>query len=122
MLSGGDSLVFSAFIDVRLLIGNNLDMRCAGIARRSSQACCWVLSKHQNLSPGCRNSESPICEYLLSISCVCLLPVTELGQSVCIRDVKEAFSVRPRFEGQFEYLVLDVEDNEEQNLIRLFPR
>ncbi|RDB14601.1 Serine/threonine/tyrosine-interacting protein A [Hypsizygus marmoreus] len=40
---------------------------------------------------------------------------------VCIRDVKEAFSVRPRFEGQFQYMVLDVEDNEEQNLIRLFP-
>ncbi|KAF5345542.1 hypothetical protein D9758_012025 [Tetrapyrgos nigripes] len=41
---------------------------------------------------------------------------------VCIRDAKEAFSVRPRFPEQFMYLVLDVEDNEEQNLIRLFPR
>jgi hypothetical protein len=41
---------------------------------------------------------------------------------VCIRDVKEAFSVRPRFPGSFEYLVLDVQDSEEQNLIRLFPR
>ncbi|KAI5122465.1 hypothetical protein M0805_008776 [Coniferiporia weirii] len=41
---------------------------------------------------------------------------------VCIRDAKEAFSVRPRFEDQFSYLVLDVEDNEEQNLIRLFPQ
>jgi len=41
--------------------------------------------------------------------------------SVCIRDVKEAFSVRPRFEDSFKYLTLDVEDNEEQNLIRLFP-
>ena len=41
---------------------------------------------------------------------------------VCIRDVKEAFSVRPRFPGCFEYLVLDVQDSEEQNLIRLFPR
>jgi len=40
---------------------------------------------------------------------------------VCIRDVKEAFSVRPRFEGHFTYMVLDVEDNEEQNLIRVFP-
>ncbi|KAG6909294.1 hypothetical protein DXG01_001238 [Tephrocybe rancida] len=40
---------------------------------------------------------------------------------VCIRDAKEAFSVRPRFEQHFKYLVLDVEDNEEQNLIRLFP-
>ncbi|KAF8606906.1 phosphatases II, partial [Ceratobasidium sp. AG-I] len=48
----------------------------------------------------------------------------ELGVThiACIRDAKEAFSVRPRFEGQFEYLVLDVEDNEEQNLIRLFPK
>ncbi|KAJ6620801.1 hypothetical protein B0H10DRAFT_2215781 [Mycena sp. CBHHK59/15] len=40
---------------------------------------------------------------------------------VCIRDAKEAFSVRPRFTDQFIYLTLDVEDNEEQNLIRLFP-
>ncbi|ESK89230.1 serine threonine tyrosine-interacting protein [Moniliophthora roreri MCA 2997] len=41
---------------------------------------------------------------------------------VCIRDAKEAFSVRPRFPEHFQYLTLDVEDNEEQNLIRLFPR
>ncbi|KAK7048217.1 phosphatases II [Favolaschia claudopus] len=40
---------------------------------------------------------------------------------VCIRDAKEAFSVRPRFPESFTYLTLDVEDNEEQNLIRLFP-
>lgn len=40
---------------------------------------------------------------------------------VCIRDAKEAFSVRPRFPDNFQYLTLDVEDNEEQNLIRLFP-
>lgn len=40
---------------------------------------------------------------------------------VCIRDAKEAFSVRPRFPADFQYLTLDVEDNEEQNLIRLFP-
>lgn len=40
---------------------------------------------------------------------------------LCIRDAKEAFSVRPRFPDQFHYMVLDVEDNEEQNLIRLFP-
>jgi hypothetical protein len=43
------------------------------------------------------------------------------AHSVCIRDVKEAFSVRPRFPESFEYLVLDVQDSEEQNLIRLFP-
>lgn len=41
---------------------------------------------------------------------------------VCIRDAKEAFSVRPRFPDQFHYLVLDVQDSEEQNLIRLFPQ
>ncbi|KAF8505353.1 phosphatases II [Hysterangium stoloniferum] len=40
---------------------------------------------------------------------------------VCIRDVKEAFSVKPRFPEVIQYMVLDVEDNEEQNLIRLFP-
>lgn len=44
------------------------------------------------------------------------------GFSVCIRDAKEAFSVRPRFPDHFTYMVLDVEDSEEQNLIRLFPR
>lgn len=41
--------------------------------------------------------------------------------SVCIRDIKEAFSVKPRFPDQFVYFVLDVKDSEEQNLIRLFP-
>ncbi|ETW82345.1 hypothetical protein HETIRDRAFT_417903 [Heterobasidion irregulare TC 32-1] len=41
---------------------------------------------------------------------------------VCIRDAKEAFSVRPRFPEAFSYLVLDVQDSEEQNLIRLFPK
>ncbi|OBZ69013.1 Serine/threonine/tyrosine-interacting protein [Grifola frondosa] len=41
---------------------------------------------------------------------------------VCIRDVKEAFSVRPRFPETFQYMVLDVADSEEQNLIRLFPQ
>ncbi|PPQ67990.1 hypothetical protein CVT25_000470 [Psilocybe cyanescens] len=40
---------------------------------------------------------------------------------VCIRDAKEAFSVRPRFPENFKYMTLDVQDNEEQNLIRLFP-
>lgn len=46
---------------------------------------------------------------------------THLLKSVCIRDAKEAFSVKPRFQEHFRYLVLDVEDSEEQNLIRLFP-
>ena len=41
--------------------------------------------------------------------------------SVCIRDKKEAFSVKPRFPDEIAYLVLDVQDHEEQNLIRLFP-
>jgi len=45
----------------------------------------------------------------------------KVSHIVCIRDAKEAFSVRPRFPEQFKYMVLDVEDNEEQNLIRLFP-
>jgi len=44
-----------------------------------------------------------------------------ISHIVCIRDQKEAFSVKPRFPEHFRYLVLDVEDNEEQNLIRLFP-
>ena len=42
--------------------------------------------------------------------------------SVCIRDAREAFSVKPRFPDRFTYLTLDVQDNEEQNLISLFPR
>jgi len=45
----------------------------------------------------------------------------KVSHIVCIRDAKEAFSVRPRFPENFSYMVLDVEDNEEQNLIRLFP-
>lgn len=44
-----------------------------------------------------------------------------ISHIVCIRDAKEAFSVKPRFPEHFTYLTLDVEDNEEQNLIRLFP-
>ncbi|KAI0072030.1 phosphatases II [Panus rudis PR-1116 ss-1] len=40
---------------------------------------------------------------------------------LCIRDAKESFSVRPRFPELFKYMVLDVQDNEDQNLIRLFP-
>jgi len=40
---------------------------------------------------------------------------------VCIWDAAEAYSVRPRFPEHFKYLVLDVKDSEEQNLIRLFP-
>jgi hypothetical protein len=42
--------------------------------------------------------------------------------SLCIRDVKEAFSVRARFPSHFVYLELDVRDNEEQNLIRVYPQ
>ncbi|TFY82052.1 hypothetical protein EWM64_g1961 [Hericium alpestre] len=45
----------------------------------------------------------------------------QITHIVCIRDAKEAFSVKPRYPERFQYLVLDVEDNEEQNLIRLFP-
>lgn len=44
-----------------------------------------------------------------------------ISHIVCIRDAKEAFSVKPRFPEHFTYLTLDVEDNDEQNLIRLFP-
>ncbi|TCD62304.1 hypothetical protein EIP91_007071 [Steccherinum ochraceum] len=41
---------------------------------------------------------------------------------LCIRDAKEAFAVRPRFPDNFKYMTLNVEDSEEQNLIRLFPQ
>jgi len=40
---------------------------------------------------------------------------------VCIRDAKEAFSVKPRFPDVFQYMVVDLADSEEQNLIRYFP-
>lgn len=30
--------------------------------------------------------------------------------------------MRPRFPEQFQYMTLDVEDNEEQNLIRIYPQ
>jgi len=39
---------------------------------------------------------------------------------LCIRDPKEAFLVKPRFPDHFRYLVLDVADNDEQNLIGIF--
>ena len=41
--------------------------------------------------------------------------------SVCLRDAKEAFSVKARFPDDFVYMVLNVQDTEDQNLIRLFP-
>jgi len=41
---------------------------------------------------------------------------------LCIRDPKEAFLVKERFPDRFQYLVLDVVDNDEQNLISLFNR
>lgn len=47
--------------------------------------------------------------------------VSTIRYSLCIRDAKEAFSVKPRFPEQFQYMVLDVQDNEDQNLIKLFP-
>ncbi|KAF5315506.1 hypothetical protein D9619_007045 [Psilocybe cf. subviscida] len=50
-----------------------------------------------------------------------VLQSLKITHIVCIRDAKEAFSVRPRFPDRFHYMTLDVEDNEEQNLIRLFP-
>ncbi|KZV64366.1 phosphatases II [Peniophora sp. CONT] len=52
-----------------------------------------------------------------------LSALQELGIThiVCIRDAKEAFSVKPRFPDHFAYLTLDVADSDEQNLIRLFP-
>jgi len=59
--------------------------------------------------------------FILSSSRLNLYLYILLCHSVCIRDIKEAFSVKPRFEGQFQYKVLDVEDTEDQNLIRLFP-
>jgi len=40
---------------------------------------------------------------------------------LCIRDAKEAFSVKPRFPELFRYMVVDLADSEEQNLIRYFP-
>ncbi|KZT56359.1 phosphatases II [Calocera cornea HHB12733] len=39
---------------------------------------------------------------------------------LCIRDPKEAFLVKERFPDRFHYMVLDVVDNDEQNLISLF--
>jgi len=50
-----------------------------------------------------------------------MLKELQITHILCIRDAKEAFSVKPRFPEHFNYMVLDVEDTEEQNLIRLFP-
>ncbi|KAF4617602.1 hypothetical protein D9613_005988 [Agrocybe pediades] len=61
-----------------------------------------------------------MCKMIFTMLAVVGIRLTRL-LSVCIRDAKEAFSVKPRFPDRFQYKVLDVEDNEEQNLIRLFP-
>jgi len=39
---------------------------------------------------------------------------------LCIRDPKEAFLVKPRFPDRFQYMVLNVVDNDDQNLIGMF--
>jgi len=44
-----------------------------------------------------------------------------ISHVVCIRVAKEAFSVKPRFPDDFKYMVVDLADSEEQNLIRYFP-
>ncbi|EOR00723.1 hypothetical protein E3P92_01198 [Wallemia ichthyophaga] len=47
---------------------------------------------------------------------------TNITHIICIRGEAEAVFVRPRFPDQFKYLVLDVRDSEEQNLIRIYPQ
>ena len=72
----------------------------------------WMLNARRSLFLSIRSIH-----FTLNIK---LTPLPPLPR-VCIRDAKEAFSVYPRFPDKFQYMVLDVEDNEEQNLIRLFP-
>jgi len=50
-----------------------------------------------------------------------VLQSLDITHVVCIRDAKEAFSVKPRFPEAFKYMVVDLADSEEQNLIRYFP-
>ncbi|TIA92521.1 hypothetical protein E3P99_00550 [Wallemia hederae] len=50
------------------------------------------------------------------------LTSTGITHIICIRGEAEAVFVRPRFPDLFSYLVLDVRDSEEQNLIRIYPQ
>ena len=42
--------------------------------------------------------------------------------SLCVRDTREVNIITPRFPGEFIYMTLEIEDNEDQNLIKVFPR
>jgi hypothetical protein len=78
------------------------------------------INKSQSISHVCGGISFPTILHNRNVD-LTRKPFFFCSSSVCIRDAKEAFSVRPRFPGHFNYMVLDVEDNEEQNLIRLFP-
>lgn len=99
-----------------------------GMSRNTTRSLTWsipsikitrnvtISRRHSHVSGGC-SSASPFA----SRGPLAVVYKIHKYYSVCIRDQKEAFSVRPRFPDHFQYLVLDVEDNEEQNVIRLFP-
>jgi hypothetical protein len=103
-------------------------MTCGINVRRSFLAFYSALSKSPRIYHPSRSLASHTCRRLTTETFETFVQTPKLcffgvfPHSICIRDVKESFSVRPRFPGSFEYLVLDVQDSEEQNLIRLFPR
>lgn len=97
-----------------------LDTKCEGNVKRFSPASGSGHSWRPNLWRPFSRWASPTCNVLVYFF-LHRDVADHTAHSVCIRDAKEAFSVRPRFEQHFSYMTLDVEDNEEQNLIRLFP-
>lgn len=107
------------------------DMRCAESVKKSSLVSSWVHYKSPNHWKPFKDSESPMCTFpaplQLAIGVANLTETRPFARSlicsnrVCIRDAKEAFSVKPRFPDVFKYMVVDLADSEEQNLIRYFP-
>ncbi|GAA5969055.1 hypothetical protein JCM8115_000290 [Rhodotorula mucilaginosa] len=41
---------------------------------------------------------------------------------LCIAETREAHILKPKFPGEFEYLIQDIRDADDQNLIRIFPQ
>ena len=103
---------------------NHPGTKCEDNVRKSCQGCFSDRYRRPNRSKPSKGSELHTCAHphfaAPRHSCNGLPFLWKC--SLCIRDLKEAFSVRPRFPDQFQYMTLDVEDNEEQNLIRIYPQ
>ena len=98
------------------------DTRCDVKLNSSSPTSTSVPSKLQSSLTSSRVSESHTCSFHFLLHPSSSRKLTSLSSplassfffctSVCIRDAKEAFMVKPRFPDHFVYLTLDISDHE----------